>query len=367
MKILQIASNRSVNGAQMHVALLCRELKKRGHDVHLLGRKGSWLWTKLQDLGISSRISELTRLPPGELLQVARWVKEEGFDVMHTHQSRAHFFGVLLRRLTGVPVVATAHATKFQPHWYFNDLVIANSESTRRYHVRYNRVPQRKAVTIPCFIDTDRFIETDNATRQWARQELGIQDDRPVIGIVAQVTERKGQLEFVKALPELVHRFPDVTVVFLGKSSRGIKYGQRVHSQLLRDKNEDRVIWAGCRNNVHRWIQAFDAVVVPSLREPLGLCALEAMAAGIPVAASHRDGLKEFVIPEQTGLLFDPRKPQDIAAKTSRILTDQQLRCRLTKKAREMVIKDFSPETLTQKIESALGSVVSGKVTKKAA
>jgi glycosyltransferase involved in cell wall biosynthesis len=128
---------------------------------------------------------------------------------------------------------------------------------------------------------------------------------------------------------------------------------------LLKQKLAGRIIWAGQQPNVHQWLSACDACVVPSLKEPLGLCALEAMAASIPVAASAVGGLVEFVIPEQTGLLFNPQQPADISATVARILTDPPLRKRIVPSAKQMVAEQFSPDHLTDRIEAALQSVVS--------
>ena len=84
--------------------------------------------------------SDLHRWPFDELRRISRFVRQEKIDVIHTHTSRSNFFGILVRWLTGVPSVATAHSCHIQLHWMFNDWVIAVSESTRRYQRRYNLV-----------------------------------------------------------------------------------------------------------------------------------------------------------------------------------------------------------------------------------
>lgn len=367
MKILQVISGREVNGALVHVDLLARELSQRGHQITVLCRPRSWIRKRFEGLPIGCRESELKRLPPSELVRVGKWIRDEGFDVIHTHMSSAHFFGVLLKKLTGVPSVATAHTFHFQLHWRMNDLVIANSQATRRFHARYNRVPKKKLVTIPCFIDREKFGHPNSRVRQQAREEFGVHDDRPLIGIVGSVEPRKGQREFIESLPQLIDRFPGIQVVFLGGHNRDSRFAKRLRNRLHQLRLFRRVIWAGARENVHELIQGFDAVAVPSLKEPLGLCALEAMATGIPVAASNRGGLRELVIPDQTGLQFDPQSPGDIADAITRILTDADLRSRVVSHARQMVETDFSPATLTQQIESALHSVLPLAASRRAA
>ncbi len=127
-----------------------------------------------------------------------------------------------------------------------------------------------------------------------------------------------------------MERFPNLKVAFIGQLHFKGKYYRDLRKSLYQKKLYRRVIWVGRRNNVHELVQGLDACIVPSLKEPLGLCALEAMAAGVPVAAANVGGLREFVHSEKTGMLFNPRNPADIANTISRILTDQPLRDQLT-------------------------------------
>ena len=124
------------------------------------------------------------------------------------------------------------------------------------------------------------------------------------------------------------------------------------------------MIWVGRRNNVHELVQGLDACIVPSLKEPLGLCALEAMAAGVPVAAANVGGLREFVEQEQTGMLFNPRDPAEMSEAITQILTSQPLRDHLASNAKKMVLEDFSPEAITTRIEEALASVTGRNVAR---
>lgn len=180
--------------------------------------------------------------------------------------------------------------------------------------------------------------------------------------MIGSVIERKGQRELVEALPALVKRFPDLKVAFIGQLQFKEKYYRNLRKSLYSKKLFRRVIWVGRRNNVHELVQGLDACIVPSLKEPLGLCALEAMAAGVPVAAANVGGLRELVEPEQTGLLFNPRDPNGMSNTITRILTDQPLRKHLTSTAKNMVLEEFSPSSITSRIEEALTSVAARKV-----
>ena len=107
---------------------LREELAARGHGVTLVCRPGAWIEHELRGGPVDVVLSDLHRWPTDELRRVAALVDARAIDVVHTHMSRAHFFGVLLRWFSDVPVVATAHNRRIQPHWMFNDGVIAVCE-----------------------------------------------------------------------------------------------------------------------------------------------------------------------------------------------------------------------------------------------
>ena len=112
------------------------------------------------------------------------------------------------------------------------------------------------------------------------------------------------------------------------------------------------------RDNIQDFLVASDMCVVPSVREPLGLVAVEAMAAGTPVVASRVGGLPEIVVDEQNGLLVPPRDPKSLAAAVIRMARDRSLRERLSEQGKQFVYSRFDPDVLTTDIESAYHSLV---------
>ena len=136
--MLQIVSGRDLNGALTYCQFLSDRLTRGGHHVAIACRRDCWLRGHAP-AGVTFVESDLKRRYD-EVQRIASWIRDQRIDVIHTHMSRAHVFGVLLRMFSRVPVVATAHSCNFQPHWWFNDYVIANSRSTLRYHRLVNLV-----------------------------------------------------------------------------------------------------------------------------------------------------------------------------------------------------------------------------------
>ncbi len=352
MNILQIISGRDVNGALVYCRLLSQRLAARGHRVTLLCRKGSWI-AGLPPDGVEVWESGLEWFPPRELKRIAALVSERRIDLVHSHMSRAHNFAVLLKRLVRIPVVATAHARLVQLHWRFHDLVLANSAATAAFLRSRRLVTPERLRTVLCFADLEKFLDTPADRSRWSRGELGARDGRFLMCTVGELVARKGHRYLFEALPAILRAIPDARLVLLGRFHREETETRWLRRFQLRNELFRRVHWLGRRDNVQDYMAAMDVCVVPSIEEPLGLVAVEAQAAGIPVVATRIGGLPEIVEHERTGLLVPARNPAAIAKAVIRLRGDAELRQRLVLAGRESARTTFDPERLTREVEGA--------------
>jgi glycogen(starch) synthase len=90
---------------------------------------------------------------------------------------------------------------------------------------------------------------------------------------------------------------------------------------------------------LHSLYRIADLTVVPSIYEPFGLVALEAMASGCPCLVADTGGLREVVPNEDVGLRFRSRDPSSLAEMAERLLTNEELRDRLVAEAQEHVLR----------------------------
>ena len=205
---MQIISGRGVNGALVYCKMLCEDLVARGHQVTLVCREDSWMSDNVDHSRVRIIESSLEKFSPGEIRRMSALVKQHNIDLIHTHMTRGQNFGVLLKLMTGVPVVATAHNRLFQLHWNMNDYVIANSQSTYDYHARVNRIPASRMEVVYCCSDLERMRSVDQQDVQRIRQELNVEPDQLLIGVVGEFAVRKGHIHFVHALPENIEVCP---------------------------------------------------------------------------------------------------------------------------------------------------------------
>jgi glycosyltransferase involved in cell wall biosynthesis len=352
MKIMEIVSacGGGMNGAMLHALLLSRELARRGHEVTMLCHGGSWLAQQLASDPIEVLASDLHRWPTDELRRISAVIGDRSIDVVHTHMSRAHAFGVLLRWFAKVPSVATAQSRHIQLHWMFNDYVVAACDATRRYHRRHNLVRAARIETIHNFIDHRRILEVPQASRDAMRNELGLNDSAKLIGVVGHIIPRKGLIHLVNALPAILAAEPNTLLLAVGFQDK--YYLAKVQAAAENLGVTSSIIWLGHREDVADVLSILDLYVLPSLEESLPLTILEAMATGLPVVATNVGGIPECVQAGVTGTLVPPGDSQSLARAVIALLGDTGQRHRYGQAGRLRAIEHFSLERHAQKIEA---------------
>jgi glycosyltransferase involved in cell wall biosynthesis len=351
MRIMQIVSGRGVNGAVIHCLMLARALAARGHEITLVCRPGAWIGEQQVD-GIEVFPSTLDRWPFAELRRVAAAARERQIEVVQTHMSRAHFFGVLLRWFGGTPSVATAHCRKVQLHWALNDRVIAVSEATARFHHRVNFVPKSKMEVVYNFLDDQRFSTPSPAVRLAARAQLGLKIHHIAIGTVGDVCARKGQLYLIQAMPELLRQVPEARLLLIGGGHP--KYVAECEREAEQLGVTESITFCGHRSDVRDLLEALDIYTLASVEESFPLSALEAMAAGLPLVTTTAGGLPECVVNGETGFLVRPRDPAALAEALIEVASDISLRSRFGASGQIRARTHFSSASQTPRIEAAL-------------
>jgi len=202
---------------------------------------------------------------------------------------------------------------------------------------------RKRTTVILNAIELEKFQPNQTASHQ-VRHELNLGDSRPVIGIVGQLTPRKGQLELIRAFARVLAENPKALLLVAGAPlfNRDHEY-----EQLLRDTARElgiseQVRLLGARNDVAAVIQALDLLVVNSSSEPFGLVALEAMACGTPVVAAACDGLAEIIEHGVDGWLVPPGDEQAMVAGIVNLDCRPALRARIAEQGKKHVAARFS-------------------------
>lgn len=357
MRVLQIVSANDINGAVTHVLQLVRQFERRGHEVYLACPPHAWIADQLPAEQVLR--STLGRWPLDEVRRVAQWARERNVDVCHTHQSRAHSFGVMLRWLQGLPSVATAHNCRVQLHWALNNQVIGVSERTTRFHRRFNLVARRQSETVHNFVDAapfSRAYEQRNVgLRARLLAEFGIPSDRVVGAVVGSVMEKKGLHYLIDALPAVLKQAPQFHLLVVGQPRpRDEDYAAALREQARALQVDSAITWAGSRRDVPELLGASDLLISASLEENFPISMLEAMAARLPIVATTVGGVPECVVDGETGRLLPPKDAVALGEAIAHLaLSDAQRRAWGVAGQRRQQ-RHFSADSQMPKIEAVL-------------
>jgi len=210
-------------------------------------------------------------------------------------------------------------------------LYLFPSESERALFLSLHPlIPSSSTVVIPNGIDLNVFHPAANgrvATR---------------VGFAGQWSERKGFAQLLDAWKMVREQVPAAelhiaggTRLWKGVSSSGEPREIANQAEKMANRGLLRILGERKRSEMPAFWNSVSLAVVPSLYEPFGLVALEAMACGVPIVASAVGGLKEIVVDGECGLLVPPNDPRKLADALVTLLGSEPLRRRLAEAARQ--------------------------------
>jgi L-malate glycosyltransferase len=359
MNVLEVVSGRGMNGAVNHCLQLTNQLAARGHRVTIVCRPGAWIAKQPTHEHVGFLTSDLHSWPLDELRRVGQHVESHAIDVVHTHMSRAHFFGVLLKRFVSSPVVATAHSRNVQPHLMFNDRVIAVSDAVRRFQHAWNFVAASRLRMIHPFVDTSRFAPPAPSSRAQARAALGLKPDTLAIGVVGHLFREKGIVELVRVLATVRRSLPTAQLVLVGDGPTS--YIARVMAEADALQQTAHLRWTGWRDDVPAIMGALDVLAVGSVEESFSMATAEAMASAVPVVAARVGGLVEVVADGITGLMVPPNDEHRMADAIVHLLANPNLRAQYGAAGRARTLERFSVDVQVAAVEDVLRQVATGR------
>ncbi|MFE0588282.1 glycosyltransferase family 4 protein [Micromonospora echinospora] len=282
------------------------------------------------------------------------------YDVVHAHDWLVAHTAATISEHLDLPLVTTIHATEagrhqgWLPeemnrtihgveHWLSNSStrVIACSGYMRDQVTTLFDVPAGRVDVVPNGVDARAWQARPRAVTA-ARARFAA--DGPLVGYAGRLVYEKGVQHLVEAVPHLRHRHPGLRVVIAGDGPYKDELRSRVDNLGL----TDTVRFTGflTESQLPAMLGATDATVVPSLYEPFGMVALEAAAAGAPLAVAATGGLAEIVEPGVTGMTFPHSDPDALAGAVDRLVGDEVFARRVARRARTMVGERYGWATI---------------------
>jgi glycosyltransferase involved in cell wall biosynthesis len=133
----------------------------------------------------------------------------------------------------------------------------------------------------------------ERVPREQARRDLGMAEGEVAIALVGRVCPAKGQLDFLRSVAPAICRANPAVKLWLVGGEVDAPYAARCRAVVAEERLEERVVFAGFREDIYHWYRAVDLLAFPSEREGLGRVAIEAQAFGVPVVASDIVGIRD--------------------------------------------------------------------------
>jgi glycosyltransferase involved in cell wall biosynthesis len=330
---------------------LAADFRDAGFEVEVLRRRGRW---------------DVRTLP-----ELARSLRRNRTDVvLVTHHHRASLaLGRLAARMAGARSVVAAHdmdlttiGKRCLPRWTVGTLREAGAlvllsplqgeylhgeEGVgRHWWSRTREVVIPNGITIPAAPGTGE--------RAWARQELGLEADEFVVGIVARLSAQKAHEVLFDAFATLLGSHPRVRLVVVGRGER-----ERELRGLAAELGiENRVLFTGARRDVQRLMPGFDVSCLSSVHEGVPIAAIESMAAGVPLVVTDCGALRDVVEQGEHGFVVPVGDRAGMADRLAKLADDPDLRERMGASARAKAERAYAVERTARGYERLLAGLV---------
>lgn len=376
MRILLVQSALFVGGMERQMLTLTRGLIQHGHTVDVaVPYAGDHHQRTFEELGarvviLLGNASRSWSGPvralrvPHRVLALRKAIGEGAYDIVHGYGVSSNIYASVatLRLQTRVvwgirdslPLQSRSLRLLERVLLPFADLTIASSQAGRRVCLARG-FPERRTIAIENGIDMHRF-RIEPAWRTEVRQELGISDAQPLIGVIGRVDPVKNVRGFLQAAAVLAARHDDARFVIVGP-------GDPKHVDALKHLADDlgitsRIIWTGPRDDPERYYNALDVLLSPTIhKEGMMNVAIEAMACGTPCVVTDVGDVA--VVVGNLGCIVPPHEPEVMADAVDRLLVNEAGWTR--EMLRASVADRYAVPVLIDRTERALEALVRGR------
>lgn len=368
MNICLLANHLNTGGVTSYVLNLARELVASGHNVWVAAAPGDCLpelklmGAKYVRLDIKVKSEVHPCLLPALARLVAHALKYE-WHVLHANTRVTQILAASAAAITRKAPISTCHGyfktrlfRRMFPCW--GRAVIAISRGVAA-HLRDDfHVPSEQIHMIPNGINLLTFNPVTAAAQSAIRAMWEVQGT-PVFGTIARYSDVKGIDVLLRAVPEVLAVFPNAQVIIAGDGPE-----KRRLAALAEQLGIKRAVnFMPVVRHTAELLPVFDVCVVPSRQEGLGLSAIEAQAAGVPVVASGVGGLVDVVKEGHTGVLVPPEDSGALAQAIIALLQSPERRQDIARAARLEVEQRFDAKHMCTSTVDVYKKIVTGTIS----
>jgi glycosyltransferase involved in cell wall biosynthesis len=377
VKVLRVIARLNVGGPALHVAYLTAGLAERGYDTVLAAgtiSRGEESMAFVADArGVSTEvIDELHRnISPlrdaRAVLRLAELIRRERPTILHTHTAKAGAVGRVAALLAGRSrppiIVHTFHGHVLRG--YFNAVatfgfrmlerqlarmttkLVAVSPEVRDDLVRLGVAPESKFAVVRLGIDLPQRVGANAHTRTETRRVLGLGADTFVVGWVGRMTAVKRTDLVIRGFRALVDRGVDARLLLIGDGPDRDGLERLAHDAGV----IKQCLFLGYQQDVARFYDAMDALLLPSVNEGTPVSVIEALAAERPAVATRVGGTPDVVRDGVDGFLVDSAEPVELADRLAELALDPVRRAAMGASGRARVLERYAVGRLVDDID----------------
>lgn len=293
-------------------------------------------------------------------------LKQEKFDIVHTHSSKAGIIGRLAAQCAGVKlIIHTIHGLPF--HQYesalrngiykflermvapFTTKIITVCDEMTKQAVDAGIAPKEKFTTIYSGLDTKTFLGDRDERALALRKSWQLPENAVVIGKVGRLFHLKGHKYLLPAAKQVIENFPQAYFVFVG----GGMLEEKLRHQAQQLGIDDHIIFTGLvpTDEIPAYLKAIDLVVHVSLREGLPRVVPQAFLSHRAVVAFDVDGARNIIEDGVNGFLVNPKNIETLAKQLLFLINLSSLREQFAAAGYEKALALFSKEKMVEDID----------------
>ena len=378
VKVMRVIARLNVGGPALHVAYLTAGLADRGYDTTLvagtLARGEESMSYVAQQRGVTIEpLEELHReIAPlrdvRAILRLARLIRRERPSILHTHTAKAGAVGRIAALLAGTArppiLIHTFHGHVLRG--YFNPVTTLGFRILERWLARFTTVlvavspevrddlvglgvaPAKKFAVVRLGIELGERTTADSGAGTETRRSLGVARDTFLVGWVGRMTAVKRTDDVLRAFRNLLDGGVDAFLVLVGDGPDREHLERYAHELgVVR-----RCLFVGYQNDVARFYEAIDVLLLPSVNEGTPVSVIEALAAGRPVVATRVGGVPDVIRDDIDGFLVDVGDTEALAARLGELARDPERRRQMGSAGQARVLERYAVDRLIDDVDS---------------
>jgi glycosyltransferase involved in cell wall biosynthesis len=362
-KVFYLVDSLHVGGTETQAVELALRMAAHGHKITLgcLRAQGPLLERLKGSAAVVKEFHPSGGLDsPAGLYQLARlawFLREQKFEVVHTHDLWSNLMGLPAARLAGVPAIVSSRRDLAHFDWYqgkkrnwlrriqnLSNVILANATPIRDALIAEDGFSPAKLRVIHNGVDTEKF---QRAQPDRERLFPGAAHQTLVVLVGNMHSDVKGHPWLIAAALKVLQEFPETRFVLAGDGDGRPQFEE----QAARLGVQQNFSFLGRRSDIPELLASCDIAVLPSRAEGLPNAVLEYMAAGLPTIASRVGGNSELVEDGVTGLLVRSEDDEALSAALLRLLRDPELARRLATNGNRLAVEHYSFERLVREVE----------------